>query len=171
MIHMNISEKEAKGYDSLRESEQLEKLRVVSDCAKPDDKILDVGCGTGLSTHFFGRNCSGIDPSQQMVSEAKRKYPDIEFKQAPAEKIPYADDTFDLVVSISAAHLFENPGAALREIIRVGKLRFVISFPDRSSKSDTLHDLIGKYFVIDRIIRSRIDRIYFLKCKEHQCQT
>ena len=73
-----------------------------------DIRVLDAGCGTGnysVSLSKFGvRNISMIDASNGMLSKAKEKidamnlsdYVDV--KQAFLPKIPFADNTFDVVM-------------------------------------------------------------------------
>ena len=58
--------------------------------------IIDVGCGTGrLLRAASGRSPEaqliGVDPSEQMISEAKRLNPNATFKLASAESLPFLD--------------------------------------------------------------------------------
>lgn len=74
-----------------------------------DIKILDVACGTGDMVKNWIENSNkynkkieikGIDPSEEMLNIAKRKFPDIEFIQNYATELLFDNDNFD-VVSIS----------------------------------------------------------------------
>jgi len=66
-------------------------------------KILDVGCGTGLSTTVLeerGFKAIGIDISQPMLDIAKKK--GLAVKKADFTDLPFKDRTFDALISISA---------------------------------------------------------------------
>jgi SAM-dependent methyltransferase len=54
-----------------------------------------------------------------MLAEARRRHPRVEFVQADAEDLPFADGAFDLVVSRIAPHHFSDIGAAMAEMARV----------------------------------------------------
>jgi len=65
--------------------------------------ILDVGCGTGFSMQEIknsGFKVKGIDISQSMLDIAKKK--GYMVKKADFRKIPYKDNNFDAIISISA---------------------------------------------------------------------
>ena len=94
---------------------------------RPSDKILDVGCGTGelerliLSGHPEQR-IVGVDISERMLSLARKKcsgYSTASFLGANASALPFPDQTFDLVVSASAFHYFDQPTNCLDEMRRV----------------------------------------------------
>jgi ubiquinone/menaquinone biosynthesis C-methylase UbiE len=73
----------------------------------PPRRVLDVGTGTGLvafaiSARFPEADIVGVDLSEDMVAEARRKTPPelasrIRFDQADAARLPFADESFDLV--------------------------------------------------------------------------
>ena len=70
--------------------------------------VLDVGCGTGTNLmlyHEAGCNVSGIDLSPTMVDVAQKKLGDrAEIRLGDASKMPYSDDSFDLVTGIFTLH-------------------------------------------------------------------
>lgn len=77
---------------------------------QPDERILDVGCGTGTLTATIadsGADVVGIDAAEAMVEQARERYPDIEFEVADARE--YEPDAFDAVFSNAALHWI--PGA------------------------------------------------------------
>ncbi|MCX7780795.1 MAG: class I SAM-dependent methyltransferase [Negativicutes bacterium] len=95
-------------------------------CAKPGMKILDVGCGTGIYTCELlkqGATVTGIDISPEMLDIARWKtagYGErVSLIQADAAALPFADNEFDMVVSITAMEFFQNPCACLHEMHRV----------------------------------------------------
>lgn len=94
---------------------------------RPGERVLDVGCGTGAySARLVGRHreqdVTGVDLSPEMLAEARRKTaeaPNVRFVRASAEALPFAEASFDGVVSTSALHYVEHPSVALAEAARV----------------------------------------------------
>src|ERR1700674_2653603 len=87
--------------------------------------IIDLGCGTGrfselLATHF-GVEVIGIDPSQKMVDQARRKPAtgSVVYRQGSAEALPLPNGCADLVFMSNVYHHFSDPVAAARECHRV----------------------------------------------------
>jgi 23S rRNA (guanine745-N1)-methyltransferase len=87
------------------------------------ETILDAGCGEGHT-----RSTSGIDISIPAIDAAARRYPDREWIVANADRfIPYADASFDVVLSITA----RLNASEFRRVIRDGgKLLVAIAGPD-----------------------------------------
>ena len=88
------------------------------------EHILEVGCGTGNLTMQIAGSVSaevtGVDPAGQMVVTAGRKAVDgARFSTAIAEALPFADDSFDAVVSSISAHHWTSARAGTAEIGRV----------------------------------------------------
>lgn len=86
-------------------------------------RIADIGCGTGILADRIARDVhaahvTGVDMSDGMLAEARRRSSTVEWLRAPAEQLPFADGSLDAVVSTSAFHWFNQP-AALREFHRV----------------------------------------------------
>lgn len=92
---------------------------------RPSDQMLDVGCGTGTLLEALGRNFSGVrlcglDPSAEMLALARQKLgPAVPLARGWGEAMPFADDTFDVVVSCSVFHYLRGPLQALQEMRRV----------------------------------------------------
>jgi ubiquinone/menaquinone biosynthesis C-methylase UbiE len=86
--------------------------------------ILDLGCGTGrytaaLAAHF-GARAVGVDPSEKMLAEARRKGGrNTRFLRGSGEAIPLADDSVDMVFMSMVFHHFGGPKAAAKECYRV----------------------------------------------------
>lgn len=154
----------SEGYEELHKEEQLKKVGLIKKYlnVKPDDKLLDVGCGTGLTTELWECKRYGVDPAPKLLARARRK--DVtEYKLAPAENIPYPDNFFDIVISITAIQNFRDIEKGLKEIKRVGKDKFVLSFLKKSSRKSFICTIIRKLFKVNNIVEEEKDLIYFCK--------
>jgi ubiquinone/menaquinone biosynthesis C-methylase UbiE len=107
------------------------KTRLVSAAnLQPDQRVLDLGCGTGTLSLRVKRACpgaevSGVDADPRMlraaVAKAKRAGLEVAFTRGFAESLPYPDGTFDRVVSSLFFHHLSptQKACALREVARV----------------------------------------------------
>jgi ubiquinone/menaquinone biosynthesis C-methylase UbiE len=93
--------------------------------ARPGDKVLDAGCGTGALLHALSSKqpkleLAGLDLSPEMLDVARARLGDsVELRQGSMEAMPFADLSFDLVVSTSVFHYVRRPGEALADALRV----------------------------------------------------
>lgn len=86
--------------------------------------ILDVGCGTGAllrlaAERFPGATRTGIDPAERMIAVATEADPDARLIVAPAERLPFDEHEFDLVLSTNSFHNWPDQRAGIAEIGRV----------------------------------------------------
>ncbi len=94
---------------------------------QPGHDVLDVACGTGVLTRetavSVGSSGSviGLDINDGMLAVAYEKAPDIEWRHGAAEALPFADNTFDAVVSQFGLMFFADRETAVSEMIRVLK--------------------------------------------------
>lgn len=167
---MNYYNKIACGYDELYEEEQLKKLRFIASLLNNKrltasrkrifrKQILDVGCGTGITTNFFGCGI-GIDPSEAMLGIARKRYPKIKFLNARAENLPFSDNSFDAVISITAIQNFSDIEKGLKEIKRVGKKFFILTFLKKSQKRGFIERLIKNLFKVEKRAEEDKDIIF-----------
>jgi len=92
-------------------------------------RALDVGCGAGHASFALaaaGAQVTALDLSPAMLAivaqeAATRGLHDLQTCQGPADKLPFADASFDLVVTRFSAHHWPDVPAALREMRRVIK--------------------------------------------------
>jgi len=93
----------------------------------PDDRVLDVGCGTGFATEGLLAHVDtvyGLDQSVHQMEQAWKKFGKhgpVVFSRGDAERLPYRDDTFDIAWSSGSIEYWPNPVEGLRELRRVAK--------------------------------------------------
>lgn len=95
----------------------------------PEAAILDVACGTGeFAKLLLAKNpqqqITGIDISQEMLEVAKGKlqaYSHVNLSNTSVTSLPFADESFDIVICASAFHYFDSPQLALAQMKRVLK--------------------------------------------------
>ena len=95
----------------------------------PEAAILDVACGTGeFAKLLLAKNpqqqITGIDISESMLEIAKEKlqaYSNANLYNTSVTSLPFADESFDIVVCASAFHYFASPQLALAQMKRVLK--------------------------------------------------
>ena len=126
------------------------------------DPILDVGCGEGYFTAEAGAT-HGVDISVPAIDAAARKYKDCFFIVANADRfLPYADHSFDLVMSITARM---NPVEFERVLAPDGRLLIVLPAPD--DLIELREAVLGEGTLIDRVDRTVATFANF-KLEEHE---
>ena len=116
---------------------------------KTKDKliILDVGCGTGISTRelkYHSFDVIGSDKDEAMIKVAISKNSEIQYVVATADKLPFDSEKFDIVTAFTAFHWFNNEDS-LNEIKRVLKNDGIFFAALKISKED---DFTREYFSI-----------------------
>lgn len=84
--------------------------------------VLDVGCGTGRSRRIYVDRCSryaGIDLSLGALRLARRRFLDSSWLQGDALRLPFRDESFDVVAFSSVLHHIADRRRALAEAARV----------------------------------------------------
>jgi ubiquinone/menaquinone biosynthesis C-methylase UbiE len=87
--------------------------------------VLDLACGTGVLARAVAERLegsgrvTGLDPDPAMLAVAAHEAPALDWREGEAEALPFADATFDVVVSQFGLTFFRDPDAALREVRRV----------------------------------------------------
>lgn len=85
-------------------------------------KMLDVGIGTGIFALEFakkGMDVSGIDPSEEMIAIAGKR--GLSARIGTGEDIPFADDLFDVVLSMSSMEFSPDADKFVSEMVRVAR--------------------------------------------------
>jgi SAM-dependent methyltransferase len=134
MSESNVEESQLKGliaaaevYESLfvpAEFQEWAPRLVAAARIGPGQKVLDVACGTGVLTREVARHVgrsgfvAGVDANPGMLAVAARTSPEIEWRHAGAETLPYDYNFFDAVVCQFGLMYFDQQ-TALREMMRV----------------------------------------------------
>lgn len=91
------------------------------------DHVLDVGCGTGVLARTAAdrltaeNQVTGLDRNEGMLAVARRLRPQLDWRQGDATALPFADASYDVVMSQFALMYFPDRIAALKEMVRVLK--------------------------------------------------
>jgi ubiquinone/menaquinone biosynthesis C-methylase UbiE len=91
---------------------------------RPDDRALDVGCGTGVLTavlvdHLGEAAVHAVDPSPPFVEGMHARFPAVDCRLASAESLPFDDASFDVTAAQLVVHFMSDPVAGVREMLRV----------------------------------------------------
>lgn len=148
----------AEGYEDLHRDEQFKKLSVIKEYleVKKDDLMLDVGCGPGFSSKFFDCKIIGLDSSKELLKKCS-----FETVCGVAEKIPFPDNHFDIVISLSAIHNFTDYKKGLLEMKRVCKETLVLTLLKKAIKLHEIVLFIEDNFVVNRLVDEDKDLIFF----------
>jgi ubiquinone/menaquinone biosynthesis C-methylase UbiE len=116
-------------------------------------RVLEIGGGTGVNLQYYGPDVdiTVTEPEAPMLSRLQRRArqvrPDAMVMQAPAEDLPFDDDTFDAVVTTLTLCTVPDQGAVLREVNRVlrpgGQLVFLEHVRSDDAKVARLQDRVN----------------------------
>src|SRR5580765_6812144 len=97
---------------------------------RPDDEVLEIGCGPGIGVRTVAEHvptafAAAVDPSELMVQQAKRRNQKhvargaAEIRVAAAETLPYPDARFKCAFSVNSLHHWDRVRDGLAEAFRV----------------------------------------------------
>lgn len=135
----------AKIYDSRINSKIMsEEDSFLKQINPKNKKILDLGCGTGRLNYKLSKKAKkmiGIDNSKEMLKIAKeKKIQNSKFIYSNIEKLPFKNNSFDIVVSSLAIEHLKSINETIKETKRVLKPHgeFIFSFSNFSDKKKTI---------------------------------
>jgi len=93
---------------------------------RPGQRALDVGCGPGaltraLATITGADDVAAVDPSPPYADACRARVPNADVRVATAKALPFADDTFDVVLSQLVLNFMSDAPAGVREMRRVAR--------------------------------------------------
>jgi len=126
------------------EARRLKALRDLA-AARPGDRLLEVGCGAGHVLDGFAQaRRFGADLSETMLGRARRRLGgEVPLLRGNAERLPYADGSFDVVVCTEVLEHTQQPAEVLAELMRVAAPggRVVVSIPNEANIDRAKHAL------------------------------
>ncbi len=119
----------------------------------PDDRVLDLGVGTGCSLSFYKPNRGriiGVDLSSGMLGKARKKIEELGLSnttvfQADALKLPFADNSFDHIFISHVISVVSDPYRLVREAQRVAKPGSRIVIVNHFQSTNRLIALVEKW--------------------------
>ena len=87
-------------------------------------QLFDAGCGSGMYCGLAaarGARVAGLDAAEALVTIARQRVPDGDFRAGEIEDLPWADASFDLITGFNAFQYAANPVNAVREARRVAR--------------------------------------------------
>ncbi|SHJ28269.1 class I SAM-dependent methyltransferase [Aquimarina spongiae] len=138
---------------------------------KKDQRILDLGCGSGQLTskiNEFAKETIGIDKSAEMIADAKSKFPDIKFEIADASNFGFSEK-FDAIFSNATLHWVKDYKNAIRcmyeNLNPNGKI--VLEFGGKGNVQTIVHALRDSLNKRGYVKQSNLDLWYFPSIGEY----
>ena len=152
--HKNFWDKNAGRYDRFMQKDRAaydEMYALIRPVVKAKT-VLELATGTGLIAKHIVNAAAHIeatDASAEMIAEAKRDTHSakLHFSVQDMFRLPYAEESFDVVIVSNALHIVPQPEKALAEIRRVLKDDGVLIAPTFTHGNDTLRDRIKLFFM------------------------
>jgi ubiquinone/menaquinone biosynthesis C-methylase UbiE len=128
------------------------------------DRVLDIGCGTGTLLRIAfdqqpGAIFSGIDPDRRILDRARSKFASassVTFQEGSATDLPFADASFDRVLSTLMIHHLsaDEKARAMREALRVLRVGGEFHLGDFAHPDTTMTRVMS--FLTERIGREHV---------------
>lgn len=140
-------------YAAHRPSYTLQLAAALAGVAPGRGLAVDVGCGSGQLSVLLGEYFEAVeayDPSESQLSGAVA-HPKVRYAVAPAEKLPSADGSADLITAAQAAHWFDRPRFydEVRRIARPDAVLALITYNNPVGDEAALAPLRALYDALD----------------------
>lgn len=152
--HKNFWDRNAGLYDRFmrKDREVYEKMYELIRPVVKDKTVLELATGTGLIAKHIVNAAAHIeatDASPEMITEARRGNcsAKLHFSVQDMFSLPYAGNSFDVVIVSNALHIVPQPEKSLREIKRVLKDDGVLIAPTFTHAENSLRGRIKAYFL------------------------
>ena len=152
--HKNFWDRNAGLYDCFMRKDRAvyEKMYELIRPVVKDKTVLEVATGTGLIAKHIVKTAAHIeatDASPEMIAEAKRGNcsAKLHFSVQDMFSLPYAGNSFDVVIVSNALHIVPQPEKSLREIKRVLKDDGVMIAPTFTHAENSLRGRIKAYIM------------------------
>ena len=152
--HKNFWDRNAKIYDRFmrKDTAAYEQLYELLRPVVRHKTVLELATGTGLiAKHIVdaAAHIEATDASPEMIAEAKRddRSAKLHFSVQDMFRLPYADQSFDVVIVSNALHIVPTPEQALREIRRVLKEDGVLAAPTFTHAENSLSGQVRTFFM------------------------
>jgi len=112
-------------YSMGRNSRKFYRLLLAQVELKQGANVIDVGCGTGTILRYMADACPingyGIDMTDNMIEQAKRKCPEMDIRLSRCEETPFDSSTFNVITVCMAYHHFSDKAGFVKEAARIIK--------------------------------------------------
>lgn len=135
------------------EASMIERLRVAVGAVQ-DGRVLDLACGPGIVTVELARDAREVvafDLTPEMLQKARERCAqaglmNVRFEQGTAEALPFADASFDAVVTRFTMHHFASPAVVASQLARVvrpgGRIVIADSLSSHIADEAELHNAL-----------------------------
>ena len=153
--HKNFWDKNAGRYDRFMRKDRAaydEMYELIRPVVKAKT-VLELATGTGLIAKHIVNAAAHIeatDASAEMIAEAKREIPALQSCTSPCRIcscLPYAEESFDVVIVSNALHIVPQPEKALAEIRRVLKDDGVLIAPTFTHAGNSFSGKVKAFFM------------------------
>ncbi len=122
----------------------IQLYQYVSNATNLENKqVLEVGCGRGAGAFFLAKTFSpqemiGVDLASENIILANKSYqlPNLSYLQGDSENLPFADNTFDVIINVESSHCYGSMTKFMQEVARVLKPNGVFSWADLRAIAD-----------------------------------
>jgi ubiquinone/menaquinone biosynthesis C-methylase UbiE len=153
----------APSYNELHGQEQERKLKALLARTNIPKKaiVLDVGCGTAhLAKYFQQQDYTGLDPSKGLLAQAPKN---VKVLMGRGEELPFADDSFDLVLSLTALHNYSDPIKGVQELHRTAKSQALVGVLRKHPSHDDIIKALEDLFSVEHKIQDQHDTLLVLR--------
>lgn len=143
-------------YDMRYTEEQQAKYALILDELPDADLVLDNGCGTGLLFPLIDSSLVGLDLSGELLRTARERLTNVQYLvQGDSEYLPFRDNVFDSVVSVTVVQNLVKPEILAVESARVARLGSSVIISSLKRVYDKVEDITSivenEYLLLNRV--------------------